>query len=59
MSSLEIHKTNKHDNKDNKAKSTYSKPILHKYGSVVSLTAGFGGSIADTSGPAGTPGHAR
>lgn len=36
-------------------KSSYHKPVLHKYGSITTLTAGFGGSKVDTSGPG--PGH--
>lgn len=54
-------KTNTTKDKDKKhrdngkTKSTYQKPGLHKYGSVVSLTAGLGGSVADTSGPGTRP----
>lgn len=47
----------KQKGKNNKSKFSYNKPTLRKFGSIVSLTAGFGGSIADVSGPAGTPGH--
>ena len=41
------------DNK--KSKKPYQKPLLQKYGSVVSLTAGLGGSVIDSSGPGTMP----
>ncbi len=47
----------KHDKQHDcgKTKTTYHKPQLRKYGSVVSLTAGMGGSVADSSAPGTMP----
>ena len=39
--------TVKINNKDKKKKKIYSKPTIHKYGTVSALTKGVGGSIAD------------
>jgi len=39
--------TVKINNKDKKKKKIYSKPTIHKYGTVSALTKGVGGSVPD------------